>query len=337
MAASTVPKLYRSVIEDVVNNLREAFLDEGVDEQVLIELKQTWEKKLIESKAVEHKEPETVSASNFRHQITRRSAQPQQTMHTQVSSSTVGHQLTLPPGRLTQPISRYSTTTGTGLETVTLTMPQKVTITLPPQNSQQGLQSVMSAPAASAALALDPQMAANLFQQVALSQAGILSSPNLQATTLHSETNSQGREIKSQTLPSDKQTHYTVNVSRTTNSTVLQPSGIPQVDGAHDTSDEDDDDDDFQDNDDDREDDDDEKNEFDNECATEEEYEPLNSEDDVSDEDPSELFETDNVVVCQYDKISKSRNRWKFQLKDGIMNLRGKDYVFQKAVGDAEW
>lgn len=31
--------------------------------------------------------------------------------------------------------------------------------------------------------------------------------------------------------------------------------------------------------------------------------EPLNSGDDVSDEDPSELFETDNVVVCQYDKV----------------------------------
>ncbi|KPM02596.1 transcription initiation factor IIA subunit 1-like protein 1 [Sarcoptes scabiei] len=65
--------------------------------------------------------------------------------------------------------------------------------------------------------------------------------------------------------------------------------------------------------------------------------EPLNSEDDVSDEDPVELFETDNVVVCQYDKITRSRNKWKFHFKDGIMNLQGKDYVFSRAVGDAEW
>ncbi|KAJ9596152.1 hypothetical protein L9F63_027225, partial [Diploptera punctata] len=65
--------------------------------------------------------------------------------------------------------------------------------------------------------------------------------------------------------------------------------------------------------------------------------EPLNSGDDVSDEDPSDLFDTDNVVVCQYDKITRSRNKWKFYLKDGIMNLSGKDYVFQKANGDAEW
>jgi transcription initiation factor TFIIA large subunit len=86
------------------------------------------------------------------------------------------------------------------------------------------------------------------------------------------------------------------------------------------------------------------------------EEEPLNSEDDVTDEDAADLFETDNVVVCQYDKVSetlrncsilnlsfcdlqinRSRNKWKFYLKDGIMNLGGKDYVFQKSNGDAEW
>ncbi|CAG2180255.1 unnamed protein product, partial [Oppiella nova] len=88
--------------------------------------------------------------------------------------------------------------------------------------------------------------------------------------------------------------------------------------------------------DDDHEDNDEEVNDDDNDGQGEDE-EPLNSEDDVSDEDPTELFETDNVVVCQYDKITRSRNKWKFHLKDGIMNLQGKDYVFQKAVGDAEW
>lgn len=31
--------------------------------------------------------------------------------------------------------------------------------------------------------------------------------------------------------------------------------------------------------------------------------EPLNSGDDVSDEEDQELFDTENVVVCQYDKV----------------------------------
>ena len=67
------------------------------------------------------------------------------------------------------------------------------------------------------------------------------------------------------------------------------------------------------------------------------EDEPLNSEDDVSDNDPEELFDTENVVVCQYEKISRVRNKWRFYLKDGIMNIQGRDYVFLKASGEAEW
>lgn len=46
-------KLYQVVIEDVVANVRDAFLDEGVDEQVLQEMKQIWTNRLMASKAVE--------------------------------------------------------------------------------------------------------------------------------------------------------------------------------------------------------------------------------------------------------------------------------------------
>ena len=62
-----------------------------------------------------------------------------------------------------------------------------------------------------------------------------------------------------------------------------------------------------------------------------------NSEDDMSDDDPSALFETNNVIVCQYDKITRSRHSWKLRLKDGIMNINGRDYVFGKASGNTEW
>lgn len=75
------------------------------------------------------------------------------------------------------------------------------------------------------------------------------------------------------------------------------------MDGAADTSDEEDGSDisdDHLDNDDDNL----EKSDEENLEGAEEE--PLNSEDDVTDEESSELFETDNVVVCQYDKVSPS-------------------------------
>ncbi|KAM6278971.1 TFIIA-alpha and beta-like factor [Porphyrio hochstetteri] len=67
------------------------------------------------------------------------------------------------------------------------------------------------------------------------------------------------------------------------------------------------------------------------------EEDPLNSGDDVSEQDIADLFDTDNVIVCQYDKIHRSKNKWKFYLKDGVMSFEGKDHVFAKAVGDAEW
>ncbi|NXY83877.1 TF2AY factor, partial [Alcedo cyanopectus] len=67
------------------------------------------------------------------------------------------------------------------------------------------------------------------------------------------------------------------------------------------------------------------------------EEDPLNSGDDVSEQDTPDLFDTDNVIVCQYDKIHRSKNKWKFFLKDGVMSFEGKDHVFAKAIGDAEW
>lgn len=45
--------LYASVIEEVVNGVRESFRDDGVDEQVLNELKHMWMNKLRLSKAVD--------------------------------------------------------------------------------------------------------------------------------------------------------------------------------------------------------------------------------------------------------------------------------------------
>ncbi len=56
-----------------------------------------------------------------------------------------------------------------------------------------------------------------------------------------------------------------------------------------------------------------------------------------SDNDDDEDEEYDNLVVCQFEKVSHVRNRWKCSLKDGIMNIDGKDYIFARASGDFEW
>jgi len=122
----------------------------------------------------------------------------------------------------------------------------------------------------------------------------------------------------------------------------LKKPKIMQVDGPNDSSDSDENDDNDEiDDDDDNDSDDDDDDDIDGDDDDAEgegaEDDPLGSGDDISEGDPSDLFNTENVVVCQYDKITRTRNKWKFHLKDGIMNLNGKDYVFQKATGEAEW
>jgi transcription initiation factor TFIIA large subunit len=36
-------------------------------------------------------------------------------------------------------------------------------------------------------------------------------------------------------------------------------------------------------------------------------------------------------------KISRTKNKWRFILKSGVMNIGGRDYVFSKATGEADW
>ncbi|XP_010704945.1 TFIIA-alpha and beta-like factor [Meleagris gallopavo] len=48
-----VPKLYKSVIDDVIESIQDLFAEEGVDKQVLRNLKELWETKVMQSKATE--------------------------------------------------------------------------------------------------------------------------------------------------------------------------------------------------------------------------------------------------------------------------------------------
>merc|ERR1712136_282642 len=110
---------------------------------------------------------------------------------------------------------------------------------------------------------------------------------------------------------------------------------VLQLDGNMDSDSSEEDDDDDDDDDDEDDDEDDEENKQNQQGADDEPE--LGTDDDCSDEDDNDLFDTDNVVVCQYDKIHRTKSRWKFNLKVGIMNLDGKDHVFQKATGEADW
>ncbi|XP_074647030.1 transcription initiation factor IIA subunit 1-like isoform X4 [Tubulanus polymorphus] len=325
---TNVQRLYGSVVGDVINNVREAFLDEGVDEQVLLELKQLWESKLAQSKAVE-------SGPSANEKLMQTYAQAQKgPINVQPTKKYVP-----PPTILTQ--------LGVGGR---IEMSRRYQNSYNVQHHQNMSIREHSQAAATATVAL-PQMyqhqlgAGSFTLQGSTDQPTFIIQPSGQVLTTSTGMSQLPIQAAIQTGQSATQggrVVYTLPIQTTTaaQQAQVQPgvqvagtTGILQLDGAHDSSSDDDDDFDDDDKDDDN---DDEQNEEDNEYQGEEE-EPLNSGDDVSDVDPSELFDADNVVVCQYDKINRCKAKWKFHLKDGIMNLNGKDYVFQKATGDADW
>ncbi|KAH9906548.1 transcription factor IIA, alpha/beta subunit [Xylariomycetidae sp. FL2044] len=43
------------------------------------------------------------------------------------------------------------------------------------------------------------------------------------------------------------------------------------------------------------------------------------------------------IMLCMYDKVQRVKNKWKCVLKDGVLSINGKDYVFHKATGEYEW
>ncbi|XP_075904446.1 transcription initiation factor IIA subunit 1 isoform X2 [Nelusetta ayraudi] len=392
--SNPVPKLYKSVIEDVINEVRELFLDEGVDEQVLLELKTLWENKLLQSKAVEgfHTEEQAaLQAAQQHHQQPQHVQQVQQVQ--QVTQPAQSQQIVLPAQQQPQApqqqvivqdskMLQHMSTTGmsAAATAATLALPTGVTPCQQLITSQGQLLQVFRAPNGTQyiipqtqqPILLQQQMQhggvqAPVIQQVLTplqgglpQQTGVIIQPpqivlasgnKVPGNTQHQLMQAAAAITQQQQQPSQAAMAQVQQVQQAQAAAVpqaaapqqqqqqqqaqpqaQQPPMMLQVDGAGDTSSEEDEDEE-------EEYDEDEEEEKDKDGGEDGqvEEEPLNSGDDVSDEEDNELFDTENVVVCQYDKIHRSKNKWKFHLKDGIMNLNGRDYVFSKAIGDAEW
>jgi transcription initiation factor TFIIA large subunit len=48
-------------------------------------------------------------------------------------------------------------------------------------------------------------------------------------------------------------------------------------------------------------------------------------------------IESANLVLAQFDKVARAKNKWKCSLKGGVMTLNGKDALFGKANGEFFW
>ncbi|PSS14227.1 Transcription initiation factor IIA large subunit like [Actinidia chinensis var. chinensis] len=67
--------------------------------------------------------------------------------------------------------------------------------------------------------------------------------------------------------------------------------------------------------------------------------EPLNEndDDDLDDVDQGEELNTQHLVLAQFDKVTRTKSKWKCTLKDGIMHINNKDILFNKASGEFDF
>jgi len=63
--------------------------------------------------------------------------------------------------------------------------------------------------------------------------------------------------------------------------------------------------------------------------------EALGSGDDDDNED--KLPQTADIVLAQYEKVTRTKNKWKCKLKCGFMHLNGIDYLFHEGTGEFDW
>lgn len=239
----SIEEIYKGVISNVISQVREAFLDEGVDIDVLQQLKKSWEEKIQSSGAVDLE-------GTARQQV----APP-------------------PPVILRQP---------------------KQQIHLPASSWEEKIQ-----PSG----AFDPD--GSIRQQVAPPPPVMLRQPKQQ---IHLPTSNSYKNIPQLDGGGPGMTDSSSEDEPEDDDPLNRYAGLEGETAGHHGS------------------------------GEQEEEEPLNSGDDQSDdEDLETLFDADNIVVCQFEKVHRARNKWKFILKDGIMQIQGKDYCFHKSNGEAEW
>lgn len=63
----------------------------------------------------------------------------------------------------------------------------------------------------------------------------------------------------------------------------------------------------------------------------------LDDSDSEGEEDPDDGPGVSDIVFCTYDKVARVKNKWKCILKDGMIHINGKDYLFAKCTGEFEW
>eukprot|EP00128_Syssomonas_multiformis_P017060 Colp12_sorted_trinity150504_noHs@7166 len=272
----SVASVYQAVIEDVIKNIKEEFVQEGLDEQVLVDLQQLWQSKLAMARVIPHKdEPFKTELDEMQHYSSRI------LQGTGNAGPATGYMADLGPG-FGAPATTWNQKATVAPSSIQFSMGSR-THQAPELPQDDGPSDCAASESQSAPQTKTvTQLVAQRTQRNTIAQ--------LDGNDSGDEEDDEYEDVEDHTKQEDHKTHHRPTV---------------REDGEEGEEDED-----------------------------------LGSGDDDegdSEEDEEAAEEDVSVIICQYEKVHRTKNKWKTQLKDGVMHINGKDYVFSKAQGDFEW
>ena len=80
---------------------------------------------------------------------------------------------------------------------------------------------------------------------------------------------------------------------------------------------------------------------MDGDADDDEDEDAINSDLDDPEDETNQINDDDDdngdTILCTYDKVQRVKNKWKCTLKDGVMKVGQKEWVFHKGTGEFEW
>ncbi|KAF8925942.1 transcription factor IIA, alpha/beta subunit [Dissophora ornata] len=318
MANNAVTAVYRFVIDDVITNVRRDFEEMGVDEAIMHELQRSWETKIAQSRVAAFQAPEPAAAVET-YPLEEPGYDPSvpasgstATPASASASSTVNYNIP-PPGAYNYRVEQTPAANLANAASTTLPAdnsgvgrPQPH---VPPRSSNSGgsnnnnNNNNISLPGGGRNGTTD---SSNLPQEDGAGDMTELEFMNTAEMDVYVEKKFQeARETEQLTGEAPGEMSFTLTLSekaaRKAKRDGLEGFAIGQVDGE------------------------------------EEEDDDTGLGSDLDDSDGDMDDESDNIVLCQYDKVSRTKSKWKCVLKDGVMLINGRDYLFGRAAGDFEW
>ncbi|KAK9703695.1 transcription factor IIA subunit alpha [Basidiobolus ranarum] len=305
MSNSIVAGVYRHVIDEVISTVQKDFEDMGVDESILQELQRSWETKIANARVANFVVSDPPAAEGYSNAYFDESGNPVK----------YAEQYTHAPSIEGQEYAygqQYQQQQSHGVAAANLATLASASSALKQDNGVGAPQTYMPP---------RPE------EQTQTSQVGQQAAASYYNTImLPSDNNGQNFNANiPQTDGSSDMTTQEIDELLASRAQAKSLRKISQVDGEDD------------------EDEDEDGDEDDEAEPTTLQYnseDAINSDlDDTDDDDHGEDGgeEMEHIVLCQYDKVTRTKNKWKCVLKDGIMLVNGKDYLFHKVNGDFEW